>query len=153
MLSDNLMRNSEEKESPNEELSEADALNLAEWLIFKIKVIYGRCIFEGDTADEALAIRQEWHDLVYKIGKKGILATIDFLLSGHNTVPSFPPSPVEFRKCYRIHVAPFIAKAYVVSQQKRLSIKTKDLNQDGYKKFQELLKKMKPSYLENKGKN
>ncbi len=50
--------------------------SFAEWLIFKIKIIYGWSVFEGDSPDEASAIRQEWQDLVIKIGKKGVLATI-----------------------------------------------------------------------------
>lgn len=147
MPSDNLMKNSEkEQEIHNPKLSELDAINLTEWLIFKIKIIYGRSIFEGDNPDEALAIRQEWQDLVGKVGKKGVLGTIEYLLSGHHGVPSFPPSPVEFRKCYRTHVSPSLTKGFVITHQKKVPILTKEQNQDGYKKFQELVKKLKPSY-------
>lgn len=153
MLSGSLIKNSEIGEELNKEtLSEVEALNLTEWLIFKIKIIYGRSIFEGDTPEEASAIRQEWQDLVAKIGKKGVLGTIDYLLSGHNLVPSFPPSPVEFRKCYRIHVSPSLRNGDVITKQKRISNGIKEENQDGYKQFQELLKKLKPGYLENKAK-
>src|SRR3990167_9491513 len=99
-----------EKAVVNEPLSEVESVNLTEWLIFKIKIIYGRPIFEGDSPEEASAIRHEWQDLVLKIGKNGVLATIDFLLSGHHAVPSFPPSSVEFRKCYRTYTSPAVIK-------------------------------------------
>ncbi|WP_133141066.1 hypothetical protein [Legionella quateirensis] len=151
MLSDDLMKNSEtEQEIHNPRLSELDAINLTEWLIFKIKILYGRSIFEGDNPEEAFAIRQEWQDLVTKIGKKGVLGTIDYLLSGHHSVPSFPPSPVEFRKCYRTHVSPSLMQGCVVSTQKKLPVLRGEEHQAGYLKFQELVKKLKPNYLESK---
>lgn len=124
----------------NEKLSELEAVNLTEWLIFKIKIIYGRPVFEGDSSDEASAIRQEWQDLVNKIGKKGVLATIDYFLSGHHAVPSFPPSPVEFRKCYRAHVSPSLIKETVKQASPFL---TNEQRQVGCEKLKELLGQLK----------
>ncbi len=124
----------------NQKLSELEAVNLTEWLIFKIKIIYGRPVFEGDSPDEASAIRQEWQDLVLKIGKKGVLATIEYFLSGHHAVPSFPPSPVEFRKCYRTHVSPSLVKEKV--QHESLLI-TSEQREVGCKKLKELLGQLK----------
>ncbi|HDP0034309.1 TPA: hypothetical protein ACJT8N_001148 [Legionella pneumophila] len=145
------MKNSEvEDEVREEKLSDLEVINFTEWLIFKIKIIYSRSIFEGDNPTEASAIRQEWQDLVRKIGKQGVLGTIDYLLSGHHSVPSFPPSTVEFRKCYRTHVAPTLSKLHVIKKQKNPSDLPKEQNQEGYKQFQELLKKLKPSYLVSK---
>lgn len=145
MPSDSLTTNFEtENEITNNQVSEFETINLTEWLIFKLKIMYGRSIFEGDNPDEALAVRQEWQDLVRKIGKKGVLATIDFFLSGHNTVPSFPPSPIEFRKCFRMYILPLTSKAYVMTQQKKLPVQAKERNQEGYKKFKELVRKLKP---------
>lgn len=139
-----------EDEVREEKLSDLEVINFTEWLIFKIKIIYSRSIFEGDNPTEASAIRQEWQDLVHKIGKQGVLGTIDYLLSGHHSVPSFPPSIVEFRKCYRTHVAPTLSKLHVIKKQKNPSDLPKEQNQEGYKQFQELLKKLKPSYLVRK---
>lgn len=151
MQSSNLMKNSEvEDEVREEKLSDLEVINFTEWLIFKIKIIYSRSIFEGDNPTEASAIRQEWQDLVRKIGKQGVLGTIDYLLSGHHSVPSFPPSTVEFRKCYRTHVAPTLSKLHVIKKQKNPSDLPKEQNQEGYKQFQELLKKLKPSYFVSK---
>lgn len=129
-----------EDEVREEKLSDLEVINFTEWLIFKIKIIYSRSIFEGDNPTEASAIRQEWQDLVHKIGKQGVLGTIDYLLSGHHSVPSFPPSIVEFRKCYRTHVAPTLSKLHVIKKQKNPSDLPKEQNQEGYKQFQELLK-------------
>lgn len=151
MQSSNLMKNLEVEDEVREaKLSDLEVINLTEWLIFKIKIIYSRTIYEGDNPTEASAIRQEWQDLVCKIGKQGVIGTIDYLLSGHHSVPSFPPSPVEFRKCYRTHVAPSVSKVNVIRKQKNLSNLPKEQNQEGYKQFQELLKKLKPSYLVSK---
>lgn len=138
------------KEINEQKLSELDAINLTEWLIFKIKIIYGRPVFEGDNEVEAVAIRQEWHDVVCKIGKKGVLATIDYILSGHYTVPSFPPSPIEFRKCYRGQVSPFLTKNYVTTRKEYLPRLTTVKQQDGYKTFQKFLNQLKQGYLEIK---
>lgn len=132
-----------EKETNEQKLSEPDAINLTEWLIFKIKIIYGRPVFEGDNEDEAVAIRQEWQDVVCKIGKKGVLATIDYILSGHHTVPSFPPSPLEFRKCYRAQVSPYLAKKYVTVSKNCLPRLTTTKEQEGYKTFQKFLNQFK----------
>lgn len=107
-----------EDEVREEKLSDLEVINFTEWLIFKIKIIYSRSIFEGDNPTEASAIRQEWQDLVHKIGKQGVLGTIDYLLSGHHSVPSFPPSIVEFRKCYRTHVAPTLSKLHVIKNKR-----------------------------------
>lgn len=141
------------KEECNAKLSESEEIKLAEGLIFKIKVIYSRPIFEGDTPEEALAIRKEWQDLVSNIGKKGVLATIDYLLSGHHAVPSFPPSPLEFRKCYRVHVAPSLREEVVVTKQQNSSGQKNIQSGEGYQKFQELVKKLKSGYLEAKNNN
>ena len=138
------MKNSEvENEINDKKISELDIVELTEWLIFKIKIIYGRPIFEGNNSDEASAIRQEWHDLVRKIGKKGILATIDYLLSGHHAVPSFPPSSVEFTKCYRIHVSPFIVNTAPEGQHRELPTSNKQGRQEGYQQFKEFVKTFK----------
>jgi hypothetical protein len=132
------------KANGHEQLSELELINLTEWLIFKIKIIYGRPIFEGDTPEEASAIRQEWQDLVLNIGKKGVLATVDYYLSGHHAVPSFPPSPVEFRKCYRIHVSPPATK---VTFQKDLAPLTKEQKQMGCQSIKDILVGLKTGCL------
>ncbi len=141
MPSSNLIKNSEigQKISP-EKPSEFETINLTEWLIFKIKIIYGRPIFEGDSPEEATAIRQEWQDLVLKIGKKGVLGTIDYLLSGHHAVPSFPPSPVEFRKCYRTHISAS-ARKDEFEKSLPLTIEQKQVAQESIKKILEALKR------------
>jgi hypothetical protein len=137
----NLMKSLEtEKENSNKQLSESEIINLTEWLIFKMKIIYGRAVFEGDNPEEASAIRQEWQDLVLNIGKKGVLATVDYLLSGHHAVPSFPPSPVEFRKCYRINVSPSVMK---VTFQTDLAPLTKEQKQMGCQSIKEILTGLK----------
>ena len=139
------MKNLEtEKAVVNEPLSEVESVNLTEWLIFKIKIIYGRPIFEGDSPEEASAIRHEWQDLVLKIGKNGVLATIDFLLSGHHAVPSFPPSSVEFRKCYRTYTSPSVMKE---TYQEKEALLTKEQRQIGCQKIGELLSTLKIGYL------
>ncbi len=125
-----------EKDNSHKHLSEQEAINLTEWLIFKVKVIYGRAVFEGDNPTEASAIRQEWQDLVSSIGKKGVLATVDYFLSGHHAVPSFPPSPVEFRKCYRMHVSASVVKEVV---QKDVASLTKAQRERGYQSIKEIL--------------
>ena len=131
------MKNLEtEKDNSHKQLSELETINLTEWLIFKIKVIYGRSVFEGDNPTEASAIRQEWQDLVFSVGKKGVLATVDYLLSGHHAVPSFPPSPVEFKKCYRVHVSASIVKELV---QKDVAPLTKAQRERGYQSIKEIL--------------
>ena len=147
------MKSSERAEECHEKLSEVETIDLAEGLIFKIKIIYSRPIFEGDTPEEALAIRQEWQDLVAKIGKKGVLATIDYLLSGHHAVPSFPPSPMEFRKCYRVHVASSLRGDIEVTKQQNTTVLKNIHRGEGYQKFQELVKKLRPGYLESKSNN
>ena len=136
-----------ENELADQKPSKLDLINLTEWLIFKIKIIYGRPIFEGDTPVEASAIRQEWQDLVLKIGKKGVLATIDYFLSGHHAAPSFPPSPVEFRKCYRTHVSPTLTKE---DFQKKSPPLTKEQKQIVYQRIQKLLGELKTGYLVGK---
>ena len=141
MPSGSLMKNLEmERDNGHEQLSELELMNLTEWLIFKIKIIYGRAIFEGDSPEEASTIRQEWQDLVLNIGKKGVLATIDYFLSGHQAVPSYPPSPVEFRKCYRTHVSPSVAK---VTFQKDSAPLTKEQKQMGQQSIKEILARLK----------
>lgn len=149
MQSGSLMKNFGTGVEPIKKISELEAVNLTEWLIFKIKVIYGRPIFEGDNPDEARAIRQEWQDLTAKLGRNGVLATIDYLLSGHQTVPSYPPSPVEFKKCYRIHVASSISTTDAIKQHNQIAKQIKTQNGEGYKQFQELLIKLNPGYLKN----
>jgi hypothetical protein len=134
-------------EASHKALSEFDLINLTEWLIFKIKIIYGRPIFEGDTPEEASAIRQEWQDLTLKIGKKGVLATIDYFLSGHHAVPSFPPSPVEFRKCYRLHISSSLTKGEF---QKKSPPLTREQKQIGYQRIKELLDELKTGCLGGK---
>ena len=76
--------------------------------MFKLKIIYGRSVFSGDNATEIKEIRNSWRELVNKIGKLGILKTVDYLISGHASVPSYPPSIVEFHKCYKTYVAPYL---------------------------------------------
>jgi len=145
MPSDSLMKNLEaEKANSHKQLSEIETINLTEWMIFKIKVIYGRAVFEGDNPTEASAIRQEWQDLVFSIGKKGVLATVDYLLSGHHAVPSFPPSPVEFRKCYRMHVSASVVKEVV---QKDVAPLTKAQREMGYQSIKEILVGLKKGYF------
>lgn len=135
--SDSLMKSLEtENDNSHKHLSAPEAINLTEWLIFKIKVIYGRAVFEGDNPTEASAIRQEWQDLVVSIGKKGVLATVDYLLSGHHAVPTFPPSPVEFRKCYRMHVSASVVKEII---QSYLAPLTKAQRERGYQSIKEIL--------------
>lgn len=147
MPSGNLMKNLEtEKANSHKQISESELINLTEWLIFKMKIIYGRAVFEGDSPEEASAIRQEWQDLVLNIGKKGVLATVDYLLSGHHAVPSFPPSPVEFRKCYRVHVSPSFMK---VTFQKDSAPLTKEQKQMGCQSIKEILAGLKTGSSEN----
>lgn len=145
MLSVNLRKNLEiGKDSSDEKISEIESVKLTEWLIFKIKTIYGRSVFEGDTPEEASAIRKEWQDLVVSIGKKGVLATIDYLLSGHHAVPSFPPAPVEFKKCYRSHVSRTVTK---ISFQQHSEPLTKEQKQMGYQCIKEILVGLKTGCL------
>ncbi len=137
MRSDNLMKSSETgKVNSQKHSSESDLINFTEWLIFKVKIIYGRGLFEGDTPEEASAIRQEWQDLVLNIGKKGVLSTIDYLLSGHHGVPTFPPSPVEFRKCYRINISPSVING---TFQKDSAPLTEEQKQKGCQSIKQIL--------------
>ena len=83
-------------------------MQLTEWLLQRLKIMYGGKIYEGDNPTEAKLVREVWWEVVASLGRKTVMGTVDYLLSGHASVPSYPPSAVEFKKAAKTHVTPYL---------------------------------------------
>tara|TARA_R110002072_G_scaffold294858_1_gene465341 strand:+ start:1247 stop:1633 length:387 start_codon:yes stop_codon:yes gene_type:complete len=81
---------------------------LTEWLLTKLKALYAGKIYEGTTQKSSKELRLAWAQIISSMGRDSVLATYDFLQSGHEAIPNFAPSPVEFKKLAQVHVMPFI---------------------------------------------
>jgi len=83
-------------------------LMLSEWLLTKLKALYAGKIYQGTTDKASKELRLAWAEIINSMGQEAVLATYNFLQSGHDAIPNFAPSPIEFKKLAQIHVMPFI---------------------------------------------
>lgn len=72
-----------------------------EWLLFKLKLIYGGKFYEGENPHEANGIREIWQEIVSDLGRELLLEIVKYFLSGEESVPNFAPSPAVFMKIVR----------------------------------------------------
>ena len=83
-------------------------LLLTEWLLTKLQALFAGKMYKGSTIESSKELKLAWHDVLEDMGKETVLETYKFLRTGHEAIPKFAPSPVEFKQLAQVYVKPFI---------------------------------------------